>query len=68
MHTGILDIPVLYLCFALLSYFAFALAKFVHKRNGKFALNVNGQSGNNYVSQPRWGFYQSICPSRVGVC
>ena len=28
--TGILDIPVLYLCFDLLSYLAFALAKFVH--------------------------------------
>ena len=28
MHTGILDIPVLYVCFGLLSYLAFA--KFVH--------------------------------------
>ena len=30
MHTSIFDIPVLYLCFGLLSYLAFALAKFVH--------------------------------------
>ena len=30
MHTGMLGIPVLYLCFGLLSYFAFALAKFVY--------------------------------------
>ena len=30
MHTGIIDIPVLYVCFDLLSYLAFALAKFVN--------------------------------------
>ena len=30
MHAGILDIPVLYLCFGLLSCLAFALAKFVY--------------------------------------
>ena len=30
MHTGILGIPVLYLCFGLLAYLGFALAKFVY--------------------------------------
>ena len=30
MHTGTLDISVLYLCFGLLPYLASALDKFVH--------------------------------------
>ena len=47
MYTGILGIPVLYLCFGLLAYLGFALAKFVYQRSRKFELNVNSQSANN---------------------
>ena len=81
MPTGILDILVLYLCFGLLSYLAFALGKFLHQGGRKFALNVHSQG----TTQPRpqgllldeeqpgfsdkvGVFNQSICPSRVGVC
>ena len=58
MHTGILDIPVLYLCFGMLSYayLAFALGKFVYLRSRKFALNVKGTTrfphqGGGFTSQ-----------------